>query len=96
MVIHKKGEFELEFVGDCDSIVSYLEALKKGLETSELVIGNHRKKVLFEPKGLINVKIKVKRRDRENKITLKFQWRDNGRAIKKNKQKFVIEKGANA
>ncbi len=73
------GEFELEILQDCDSIVKYLNALSEGFLKNQIVLGSKKKQVLFEPKGLIKFKVKARRRASENKIVIKIAWEERVR-----------------
>ena len=73
------GEFELEILQDCESVVKYLHALSEGFLNNQIVLGGKKKQILFEPKGLIKFKIKARRRGNENKIIIKFSWEESSR-----------------
>ena len=73
------GEFDLEILQDCESIVKYLHALSEGFTKNQIVLGGKKKQILFEPKGLIKFKVKARRRNGENKIVIKFAWEENSR-----------------
>ncbi|MFP4472672.1 MAG: amphi-Trp domain-containing protein [Candidatus Omnitrophota bacterium] len=82
MTTKQSGEFELDFLADRDTIVKYLSALSEGFSNAELVLGNKRTQVLFEPDGLIDFRLKARRRSRENKISIKISWKSPKRGKK--------------
>jgi amphi-Trp domain-containing protein len=91
MPIKKRGEFELEFLGDSESVSKYLNALSEGFSKASLVLGNKKTQVMFEPQGLIDFRIKAKRRKNENKISIKFGWKSE-----EGKKKKKDDKGKNS
>ncbi len=77
MATENADEFTLEFFQDKESIVKYLNALEEGFRKGHLILGSKKKQILFQPRGLIKFKIKAKRRNSANKITLKFSWEED-------------------
>jgi len=91
MTVKRSGEFELDFLGEPEMIVKYLAALSEGFANAELVLGNKRTQILFEPEGLIDFRVKAKRRGNDNKISIKFSWKS--KKAKSDDSKAVIETG---
>ena len=59
---------------DRESIVSYLEALKKGFDSRLLLFCAGDKELVLKPEGLLDFSVKAKRKDGESKITLRITW----------------------
>jgi amphi-Trp domain-containing protein len=94
MATKKTGEFDFEFVGDGESIVKYLKALTEGFAKKQLVLGNEKKQLLFEPQGLVEFKVKAKRRNRDNKISIKFSWKENGQGTSSKKPLVINQQSS--
>jgi amphi-Trp domain-containing protein len=66
--------FKHESLEDNESIVKYLEALRDGFAKGALLLSTDNRKLLAQPRGLINLDVEAKKKDDEIKLTLKFRW----------------------
>lgn len=71
------SEFEFEGLQDCDSIVKYLDALKKGFKQKKIVLGTDDEVIELCPDGLLSFSLEVKHKKNRNKISIKIGWRDS-------------------
>ncbi len=86
-------EFKHESLQDRESIVKYLNALSEGISNGHLLFGTDRKRMVLEPKGLLNLGIKARRKDNKIKLQLKLSWLD-GKDNKKG-ESLVIKASEN-
>jgi len=71
-------EFKHESLQDRQSIVQYLDAISKGFSNGKLVFANRDKQIIFEPKGLLKLDVKAKRKSDKIKLSLKVTWKEKG------------------
>lgn len=83
-------DFKYESLQDCNTIVKYLEALKRGFENRKIVLANSNKKIQLNPHGIIKLEVRFKRREDSDKISLKCSWK-NKKTDKKNKDILIIQ-----
>ncbi len=57
----KRNEFKHESVQDRESIAKYLNALCEGIQKGQLTFKNGDQEIELEPRGLINLEVKIKR-----------------------------------
>ncbi len=69
-------EFKHESLQDTRSIVQYLQALIDGLQSGTLELSDERAKVVLEPKGLLGLELRAKRKGRRSKFQMKLTWTD--------------------
>jgi amphi-Trp domain-containing protein len=72
----RSGEFAHESLQDTDTIGKYLEALAQGFRTGRLEFASGRKDIALEPVGLLELAVRVKRKDGTARITLDVQWKE--------------------
>jgi amphi-Trp domain-containing protein len=69
-------EFKHESLQDCASIVRYLKALIEGLESGRLEFGTDDQELSLEPRGLLELEVRAKRKGGRSKVALKLGWRE--------------------
>ena len=83
-------DFKYESLQDCNTIVKYLEALKKGFESGKLVLANSDKRIQLTPFGIIKFEVKFKRKEDSDKIYIKCSWK-NKKSDKKSSDILIIQ-----
>jgi amphi-Trp domain-containing protein len=68
-------EFKHDSLQDRESIVRYLEALVNGFRTGKLYFASGKQELVLRPQGLLHLGLQVKRKDDQNKVSLKISWR---------------------
>jgi amphi-Trp domain-containing protein len=71
-------QFQHESIQDRDSIIRYLRAITDGLDKGHLELGAEGEQLVLDPRGLIALEIKAKRKSGRVRLGLKFEWRENG------------------
>lgn len=72
----RSGEFAHESLQDTETIGKYLEALAQGFRTGKLEFASGKKDIALEPAGLLELAVRVKRKDGAARITLDVQWKE--------------------
>lgn len=67
-------EFKHESLQDRETIVRYLNAIKDGFVKGRISLGSKEKKIVLEPRGLLDLEIRAKRKNNRVKISLKVSW----------------------
>ncbi len=70
-------EFKHESLQDKESIVQYFNAISEGFSKGKLAFANREKQIIFEPKGLLKLDVKAKRKSDKIKFSLKVSWKEN-------------------
>ncbi len=68
--------FKHESLQDTESILEYLDALRSGFESGQIVFSTKSNEVILEPKGLIQFDLEAKRKGDRRKLILKFNWKE--------------------
>lgn len=84
-------EFKHESLQDRQSIVKYLNALSEGFENGQLVFANKDKQIIFEPRGLLKLDVKAKRKNEKVKLSLKFSWKEDSEVNNMGNGPLIIE-----
>lgn len=84
-------EFKFESLQDRESIAKYLEALKDGILKGKIILGNAEKTISLEPKGLLNLEVKAKRRNDKVKLTIRCNWKDDLEMTDSDNMGLIIE-----
>lgn len=69
-------EFSYESIQDCTTIVAHLNALAEGFANGRVAFVADHQQLSLEPRGLLSFRLKVDRRSRRVKLTLKVSWKD--------------------
>ncbi len=69
-------EFRQESLADKDTVIRYLETVRRGLEEGKIQLDLKPGSIEFSPDGLILMEIKAKRKERKMRISLKLSWDD--------------------
>ncbi len=69
--------FKHESIQDTESILKYLDALRSGFESGQIVFSTKSHEVVLEPKGLIQFDLDAKRKGDRRKLILKFNWKES-------------------
>ena len=68
------NRFKHESLQDCESIVSYLDALKEGFQSGALLFSMNGSELVLRPEGLINLNLEAKKKGEEVKLTIRLRW----------------------
>ncbi len=75
----KKKEFRHTSLEDNQSVVRYLQALTQGLQQGQLRIGAADDEVLLEPRGLLQLDLRISQKPDAAQIRLHLSWKvDDG------------------
>ncbi|MCG3126264.1 MAG: hypothetical protein CHACPFDD_01095 [Phycisphaerae bacterium] len=69
-------EFSYESIQDCTTIVAHLNALAAGFAHGRVSFVADHQQLALEPRGLLSFRLKVDRRSRRVKLTIKVSWKD--------------------
>ncbi len=72
-----QDDFRYESIQDNASVVKYLNALKEGFLKGKILLGSREKKILLEPKGLIKLDVKARKKEGRVKISIKCAWKES-------------------
>lgn len=72
-------EFKHESLQDAQSIAKYLKALIVGLESGELQFKNDEAELQLQPRGLLELELRARRKGGRGKLQLKLAWRETPR-----------------
>lgn len=81
--------FKYESMQDAETIVAYLDAVKEGLASGKLSLSDGENTLVLEPTGLIKCDVVAKVKDGRRKLTLKFEWKEDG--DEQRDRRFTIE-----
>ena len=87
----ESGEFRHESLQDCESIVKYLKALTEGFENGHLALANGGDPIVLEPRGLLNLDLKARRKDNHIKLSIKVSWKEEDLSEKIDAKPLVID-----
>ncbi len=68
--------FKHESMQDTESILKYLDALRSGFETGQIVFSSKTNEVILEPEGLVQFELDAKKKGNRRKLILKFSWKE--------------------
>ena len=71
-----RNDFKHESLQDTESVVRYLSALIEGFEKGRLEFTSDDQTLALEPRGLLELEVRAKRRGGRVKVALKFAWRE--------------------
>lgn len=71
-----EGDFKHESMQDCETIVKYLSALGDGFENARLVLNSEEGAIILEPRGLLKVNVKARKKGERVKLSIKLSWRE--------------------
>ena len=71
-----ENKFEFESLQDTQSIKTFLEAITEGMSTGKIMFSSTEESIEMVPKGLLHFAIKARKKNNENKITMKIAWKD--------------------
>lgn len=69
-------KFEFESYQDPASIREQLSSILDGMEKGRILLATEGQEILLTPGPLLKVSIKAKRKDGENRMTLRITWKD--------------------
>ncbi len=70
-------EFRHESIQDTESIINYLQALLEGFQNGRILFGTRNKKLILEPRGLLSLGVKARRKNKEVKVSVKISWTED-------------------
>lgn len=68
-------EFRHESLQDKNSIVAYLEAVAEGIRNGTLRFSDQDGEIVLEPKGLMNLEVRAKKRRDRVTLQLNCRWK---------------------
>ena len=71
-----KDTFKHQTVADRRDLAAYLRSLADGLARGEFPLSENGDSFSLNPRGLLNLAVKVRRKDGRNRITLDVAWDD--------------------
>jgi amphi-Trp domain-containing protein len=71
----KNQDFEHDSLQDSDSIGAYLESLSQGFSSGRLSFSSGQDDLVVEPKGLLNLAVKARKKSDRVKISIKVSWK---------------------
>lgn len=71
-----KEKFNFKSIQDAESVKRYLESLINAIENKKIKLSSESQEVELNLADLFRFSIRVKKRERENKITIKIAWDD--------------------
>jgi len=69
-------EFKHESIQDNQSIIGYLEALRDGFVSGNMVFATRVSDMELHPGGMIKLEVEAKKKGPHRKLALKFTWRE--------------------
>jgi amphi-Trp domain-containing protein len=69
-------KFEFESVQDSQTIQKYLQALQDGFAQGRIVLNSEGSEICLHPSGYMKFQVSVKKKGAENKLSVKFAWKD--------------------
>ncbi len=86
-------EFSYQSIQDPESIVKYMEAISEGIKNGRLLFGTRRKKLIFEPNGLLKLDVRAKRKEGKVKMEIKISWNQQNESDESDKEVLEIKAG---
>lgn len=68
--------FHHESLEDRESIIKYMQTLSDGFRQGQIEFRSGQDNIVLEPKGLIQIEIKVKYHNQRSKLSVKFVWKE--------------------
>jgi amphi-Trp domain-containing protein len=87
----ESGEFRHESLQDCQSIVKYLKAITQGFESGHLALANGGEPIVLEPKGLLRLDLKARRKEDRIKLSIKVTWKEDEASEEVDTKPLVID-----
>jgi amphi-Trp domain-containing protein len=78
--VAKDNQFEFESYEDTESVQRYLQSLLDGFRNGRITLNSDKECVVLSPRGLIQFQVKVEKKSRQNKLSLKLYWKEAERA----------------
>jgi len=79
----EQQQFKHESLQDKKSIQDILKSIAKAVSKGELTFSDQNGEIVLEPKGLLNLKVSVKKQDNEQRLDLRISWKTEDKALKK-------------
>ncbi len=83
-------EFKHESLEDSSSIAQYLQVLIEGIQQGHLEFGTEQQQFDLDPKGLLQLEVRAKKKGGRNKISLKLSWRDDQEKTSNSSESLTI------
>jgi amphi-Trp domain-containing protein len=72
----KDNQFEFESLENTDTLQRYLQSLIDGFRSGRITLNSDRDCIVLNPNGLIQFQVKVEKKSRQNKLSLKMSWKE--------------------
>ncbi len=82
---HDKNSFRHESLQDAKSISRILDSVTEGMAKGKLVFSDEDDKIVLEPEGLLQLKVKASREGDRQRVNIRISWQVESR--KKGKRK---------
>jgi len=82
---HDKNSFRHDSLQDAKSISKILDAITEGMAKGKLVFSDEDDKIVLEPEGLLELKVKASREGGRQRVNVRISWQVENR--KKSKEK---------
>ena len=86
--MENEQDFQHESVEDKESLVKYLQTLSDGFLKGRIEFKSGQDKIILTPRGLIQIELEVKSRNKKSKLSMKFSWKDQ--PLPKKEKKLLI------
>ena len=69
-------KFEFESLQDTVTIKDFLQSLVDGMDKGRIVLSSEGDEIELTPSGLLNFKLKAKKKSSGSKMTMKISWKE--------------------
>lgn len=83
---HDKNSFRHDSLQDAKSISKILDAVTKGIAKGKLVFSDEDDKIILEPDGLLELKVKASREGDRQRVNIRINWQVESRKKSKGKR----------
>ncbi|WP_027721117.1 amphi-Trp domain-containing protein [Maridesulfovibrio zosterae] len=70
-------KFVFESLQDSETIRQFLKSLVDGFDTGKISLSTNGDEIELTPKGLLNFSVKAKKKETDNKISIKISWKES-------------------
>ncbi len=85
-----KEKFNFESLQDAESVKRYLKALIKAIENRKIILASESQELELNVPELFRIAIRGKKKDMENKVTIKMAWNEEQSQDEKPDSSMII------
>lgn len=74
-------KFVFDSLQDAESIKKFLQSLVDGFDSGRIILNTSGDEIMLTPGELLNFQVKAKKKNNENKLSLKISWKDPKKEI---------------